>query len=293
MKAPKRVKSYIACFACVCFSIAAILLSVSDRRNMARATFNNLSHEVVSERPYVSAEVTEAPAEEEPEEEEEAEEEDDGWDGEGAELSVDFDTLLSENKDTIGWIHIPAVDVSYPLLYYPGDNDYYINRDFDGNYSEAGVIYLECTNNPDLEDKNSLIYGHNMADGSMFGDLHKLQLDEDLYTDHPYFYIYKPDGSVNRYSIFSYYPTQKGSNTYLTIQTKEGYDYYSNMAEYHSVRDIDVSFKDDPPIVTLSTCHGGAGTTKRFVVHGILDGTCELSEEEQDQADAQDSRRKP
>ena len=292
MKTPKRVKTYIACFVCVCFSIAAMLLSITDRRNLERASYNNLTHEVVAEREENKIERPEPPAEEE-EPEEEEEEAVDGWDGEGAELTVDFDTLLSENEDTIGWIHIPAVDISYPLLYYPGDNDYYINRDFEGRYSEAGVIYLECTNNPNLEDKNSLIYGHNMADGTMFGDLHKLQLDEDLYTDHPYFYIYKPDGSVNRYSIFSYYPTQKGSNTYLTIQSKEGYDYYSNMAEYHSVRDIDVSFKDDPPIVTLSTCHGGAGTTKRFVVHGILDGTYELSESEQDQADAQDSRRKP
>lgn len=287
MKAQKRVKTYIAFALCVLISLAAVVFNVTDRRNMARAAYDALTEEVVSERTYVNADMPEAPAEEE-EEEPEEEEDDDGWDGEGADLTVDFDTLLEENGDTIGWIHIPAVDVSYPLLYYAENNDYYINRDFDKRYSAAGVIYLECTNNPDLEDPNSLIYGHNMADGSMFGDLHKIQTDEDLYTEHPYFYIYKPDGTVNRYSIFSYYPTQKGSLTYSTIISKEGYDYYSDMAENNSVRDIDVSFEDDPPIVTLSTCHGAAGTTKRFVVHGILDGRCDLSKIDRDRAEAED-----
>ncbi|MBR0163524.1 MAG: class B sortase [Lachnospiraceae bacterium] len=274
MKNPKKkVLSYLTLLICAMFSLGAVVLHLRIQRFTAQAAFEELRHEVVTARgPMIGGEDTEA------EKEEEEAEDPDGWDGTGAELTVDFDRLLAENDDTIGWLHVPAVDVSYPLLYYPENNDYYLNRSFDRTYSGAGVIYLECTNDPELMDPNSLIYGHNMADGTMFGDLHHLMSDETLAEEEPYFYIYKKDGTVNRYRIFSYYQTNAGSTTYSLIESDRGYEIYTSMARELSVIDVETSFEDSPEIVTLSTCHGGAGTTRRFVVHGVHMGSARMAD---------------
>lgn len=273
-KEKRRNASYTALTVCAVLCLAAISLLAAERRYSAKTAYARLLAESVTEAP--------AAAQTEQTQEENVEEEavdPDAWDGSGAVLSVDFPELISENEDTIGWLHIPAIDVSYPVVYYADNNDYYINRAFDRSYSAAGVIYLECTNDPDLTDPNSLIYGHNMGDGSMFGALYTLQQKETLEDADPYFYIYKPDGTVNRYRIFSCYQTTAGSETFSTIASDEGYEYYTQMALELAANEVEVSFEDHPLIVTLTTCHGGAGTTRRFAVHGVLDGSYALRDD--------------
>ena len=198
-----------------------------------------------------------------------------GWDGTGAALTVDFKQLLSENKDTIAWLDVPAADISYPVLYAP-DNDYYANRSFDGLESASGAIYLECTNAVTFDDRNSFIYGHNMRDKSMFGRLQERFQEAGVYEAQPYFYLYLPDGSVNRYHVYSYYETSTGTDTYSTFTEDDAYDYYMYLTRTLSETQETVEISGRPPIVTLSTCAGPSGTVKRFVVHGVLDGQAEV-----------------
>ena len=198
------------------------------------------------------------------------------WDGTGAVLSVDFETLLAENPDTVAWLHMPATGLNDPVVHYAEDNDYYLHRAFDGSESAAGSIYLECTNGPDFADAHSLVYGHNMADGSMFGALQRRMQTEDAWKTEPYFYLYLKDGSVCRYLVFSFYETEKNSDTYVTFSEEDAYDWYVYYAKTRSEAETGQEdaglFLERPPVVTLSTCAGPAGTTRRFVVHGVQDG---------------------
>ncbi|MBR0173782.1 MAG: class B sortase [Lachnospiraceae bacterium] len=163
------------------------------------------------------------------------------------------------------------------------------------NDSAAGSIYLECTNATAFTDRNSLIYGHNMRDKSMFGALQERFLQEGNYLSMPFFYVYLPDGTVNRYFIFSYYETSVGSDTFSTFTEDDAYDYYVYYAKTlteakeeasavleqagvaDAVTEAGALFAERAPIVTLSTCAGPSGTTKRFVVHGVLYGTAGMT----------------
>ena len=280
----KHLGVFAICAACALTFVGAAAFNIGIRGE-ALTTYAALEEEVVSMRAPVKT--NEPEANEGASNEEEKEEDPFAWDGEGAELTIDFEKLLEKNDDTIAWLHVPAVDISYPVLYYPYDNDYYLNRAFDGSYSSAGVIYLEHTNKPDFSELNSFLYGHNMGDGSMFGDLHHLGLDETLYEEHPYFYLYEPDGQVRKYLIVSFYQTNSGSRTYFVPEKDEAYDNYVKerleQALYEPEEDmqeeIDKRIEQRASLVTLSTCHGAAGTTKRFVVHGVLDGICVPEEE--------------
>lgn len=280
----KHIGLFAICAACALAFTGAAAFNTGVRGE-ALTTYAALEEEVVTMRAPVTIEQPEA--DEGATDEEEKEADPFAWNGDGAELTIDFDTLVEKNDDTIAWLHVPAVDISYPVLYYPYDNDYYLNRAFDGSYSSAGVIYLEHTNKPDLSEKNSFLYGHNMGDGSMFGDLHLLGLDDTLYTEHPYFYIYEPDGTVRKYLIVSYYQTQTGSSTYFVPEEDKAYDRYVkermemaiNKPEEELEETIKERIDERASLVTLSTCHGAAGTTRRFVVHGVLDGICTPEEE--------------
>lgn len=81
-----------------------------------------------------------------------------------------FDELREVNDDVIGWITIDGTNVDYPVLQ-GNTNLEYMNKDVYGDFSLAGSIFLDIRNSPDFSDNYSLIYGHNMDDHLMFGDL--------------------------------------------------------------------------------------------------------------------------
>lgn len=91
---------------------------------------------------------------------------------------IDFEKVKEENRDIYAWIKIPGLSVDYPVLRKPGDDDYYLRRNLRGKYSVAGCLYTQASyNGDDFSDRVTIIYGHNMTDGSMFGML------EDTYSN--------------------------------------------------------------------------------------------------------------
>ena len=91
---------------------------------------------------------------------------------------IDFEKAREENRDIYAWIKIPGLPVDYPVLRKPGDDDYYLRRNLQGKYSVAGCLYTQAKyNGDDFSDRVTIIYGHNMTDGSMFGML------EDTYSN--------------------------------------------------------------------------------------------------------------
>ena len=103
---------------------------------------------------------------------------------------VDFDELMKINKDTVGWIRFykEPSQINYPVVQ-GADNDLYLHKTFSANENTLGAIFVDAAARSDFTDKNTIIYGHRMKDGSMFRKLEEYK-DKDFWKENPYFYIY-------------------------------------------------------------------------------------------------------
>ena len=88
-------------------------------------------------------------------------------------LKVDFDELRKINPDVVGWIRYKCANIDYPVVQ-GRDNSKYLHTRFDGNYSEFGTLFVDAATEAPFEQFNTIVYGHHMQDGSMFGSLKKL-----------------------------------------------------------------------------------------------------------------------
>lgn len=182
-------------------------------------------------------------------------------------IEVDFDKLKSVNEDVVGWIYVDALpNISYPIVK-GKDNQTYLHQTYEKNYNFAGTIFVDYENSGDFSDCNTLVYGHNMKNGSMFGHLKKFREDDKLYKQDKYFWILTPERNY-RYEIISAYTTGVNSDTYTLFKGpgEEFEKYLETIKGYSEIQtdDTDLTIKDR--IVTLSTCTGNEST--RFVVQG-------------------------
>ena len=182
---------------------------------------------------------------------------------------VNFDELLAINPDTVGWIRFSPEpsQINYPVVQ-GDDNDLYLHKTFSANDNTVGAIFVNVYNNPDFNDRNTIIYGHRMNDNSMFHDLAKYE-DKSFWESNPYFYIYTPDGREITYHIYSTGVVKDVSDTYLTeFASDEEYQAFLNMTKEVAAYDTGVEVGTDDVIVTLSTCTK-ASNDDRFVVRGV------------------------
>jgi len=169
-------------------------------------------------------------------------------------LFVDFKSLMAVNSDIVGWLFIPDTPVSYPLLH-GSDNHKYLNTTFDNKNNIFGSIFLDYRNDSDFSDMNTIIYGHNTSNDTMFGSL-KAFKDQDFAEDRLSVHIIRED-SVLVYEIFTIYETLATSDTYI-IGFVSSDSYKSYIADMTSKSIIDIGAPPDlEPIITLSTCTGG------------------------------------
>ena len=179
---------------------------------------------------------------------------------------IDFNQLLSVNSDIVGWLRIRALDISYPVVQ-GKDNDYYLHRTFEKTDNFAGCLFVNSYNMGDFTDQNTIIYGHNMKNGSMFGKLKNFN-DPEVFKKSRYFWIFTPD-FIYQYRIFSASVVDKTGLTYQISFTDDEFDQFISRAYSNSVVDNqDVTVTKEDRIVTLSTCTGDDST--RFVVMGKL-----------------------
>lgn len=124
-----------------------------------------------------------------------------------ADFSVDWDALRAVNPDIVGWVYMPDTQVSYPVVHRDGDDSYYLNHDFNGNTrnmvgAEYGCIMLSGENKGDFSDAVNVIYGHNMANGSMFAELAHFG-DSANFNAHRTIYLLTPEGNyrLNSFAV--------------------------------------------------------------------------------------------
>lgn len=174
------------------------------------------------------------------------------------EKNIDFDKLHKEvSEDIYAWIYIPDTNIDYPVFQHPTDNAYYLEHNVDGSEGYPGCIYTENYNSKDFSDPQTVIYGHNMRDGTMFSDLHKYE-EQEFFDENKYVYIYTED-MVYVYRIFAAYQTNNAHQLLnFDFSKKENLlTYLENVRALVSelkLFDDDVEFSGDDQVLTLSTC---------------------------------------
>ncbi len=181
---------------------------------------------------------------------------------------IDVTALQERNPDVLAWIYAPGTKINYPVLQ-GEDNDYYLNHTWDGWKNSVGSIFMEYRNNPTFMDFNTILYGHNMNDGSMFADVIDFS-QEQFAKSHPYIYLVLP-GGILRYDVFSAYKAPVDGQTYgLSFNQEQTRVDFLNYAKENSTIQTGVAPKTTDLILTLSTCTG-RGYSDRWVVHARLE----------------------
>ncbi len=189
------------------------------------------------------------------------------------EKEVDFvDLQENTNADIYAWIYIPDSKIDYPIVQHPTDNYYYLNYNLDGSKGYPGCIYTEDYNAKDFSDPNTVIYGHNMKNGTMFAGLHHFE-DADFFDVNPYIYIYTPE-ELLVYEIFAAYEHSSEHLLYNHDFTDEvAFQIY--LDEVYNTRSMNCNIREgvgvsvDDRIITLSTCIANK-PDKRYLVQGVL-----------------------
>lgn len=189
------------------------------------------------------------------------------------EKEIDFEDLqVNTNEHIYAWVYIPDTKIDYPILQHPDNNLYYLERNLDGSKGYPGCIYTEDYNSKDFTDPNTVLYGHNMKNGTMFAGLHKYE-DMQYLEEHPYVYVYTPD-ELLVYEIFAAY---EYSNAHLLLNwdlTNEAF-YKQYLEEIKEVRSMTYNYREDvevtteDKILTMSTCIANK-PNNRYLVQGVL-----------------------
>ena len=194
------------------------------------------------------------------------------------EVPINFEELNRVNEDIYAWINIPGDDPETPLADYPilqsspnDDDNYYLNHNVNKKSSVYGAIYTQGYNNKDFGDFNTLIYGHNMRNGTMFGCLKKYR-DKTYFDSHRDINIYMP-GRILKYKIFAAYVFDDRhillSFDFSNEAEREVYlDTVFNQRKLSANYSDDIEVGVDDKIITLSTCTSNEG--ERYLVQGVL-----------------------
>ena len=182
---------------------------------------------------------------------------------------IDWGGLKAENSDIIGWIEVPAVRIQYPVL--QGEsNDEYLHKTVNGEWRTAGSIFLDSENSPQMTDKHSIIYGHNMRNGSMFASLRNFN-EQEVYDSCPYFWICTEEKAL-LYRIVSVHVAMTEDESYtLFPSTIRNGDFSDWMDRETGKTQIEspVPERYIERLVTLSTCTPSSDNTRQLV-QGIL-----------------------
>lgn len=183
---------------------------------------------------------------------------------------IDMKAVKAMSPNAIGWIQIPAITRSYPIAQCD-NNSYYLTHTFTGEENSAGCIFMDARNYSDFSDHNTIIYGHNMYNGTMFGMLNRFEKKDFYDTNNTNFYITTSNG-VRAYQIAAVLLVPSDSIIYRIEFDKDvSFSDLLTLIKDNSLYQTGVTLLPTDYIVTLSTCTSDSGT--RRVVVGKYIGT--------------------
>lgn len=254
MKKPVKIVLIVLCviFLLIFVYSGYKLISTLHEYKVAEDTYNKISSDYVSTKKG-------------------QDKDNNGGDGnqitESSPVDVDFDALLNQCQDVVGWLYSENTVINYPVVQ-AEDNFYYLHRFIDGKYNASGSLFLDCTCYGDFSGKNTVLYGHNMNDGSMLASIRNYN-DQEYYNEHPVMYLNTPTQNY-KIEIFSAYTTDAESDTYKMFFESED-DFAHNLDDWRvqSLVSTNVDVSVDDHVITLSTCTYDFYNA-RFVVQGKL-----------------------
>lgn len=190
--------------------------------------------------------------------------------------TMDFTQLQNINPDIYAWLQLPDTEISYPVVQRQGNDSFYLNHNSDGAYSASGAIFSETSyNSNDFSDPVTILYGHHMQNGAMFGTLEQTYSDPAFVADHPMFYIYTPDKRLT-YGVFAAVPYSGEHILYYHDFTEKDVfcDFFANILA--STGDKVVLQPEYAPesgdrVVILSTCEQNNNVNRYLVMGTLLD----------------------
>ncbi len=182
---------------------------------------------------------------------------------------ADIDGISEEYPDVVGWICFEDGSVNYPIVC-SEDNDDYTHKSYTGEETRSGSIFLDCESSPDFTDPHTLMYGHNMKDGSMFGTLKKYKTSRNYYSGHQYFQIFTGNRKY-RYQIFAFEDVPSTHELYDAYGSSPT-DFYELIEKIRrgSYLDTGVPVDASDHILTLSTC--AKDEASRFIISAVRVG---------------------
>lgn len=180
--------------------------------------------------------------------------------------TLNFDAIWEIGEAAVAWLYSPDTRINY-VVAQGEDNDYFLHRLLSGGDAKEGTLFVDFRNSPDFTDSNTIIYGHNMKSGSMFGSLHRYEKQE-YYEEHPIMYLYVPG---NRYTL------ELLAGCYVGVEnpifsaippSEEERDSILYQAYHNSTFVSGITAGKEDRLVTLSTCAGD--DTLRYVIIGRI-----------------------
>lgn len=190
---------------------------------------------------------------------------------------IDFEKAREENRDIYAWIKIPGLSVDYPVLRKPGDDDYYLRRNLRGKYSVAGCLYTQAGyNGDDFSDRVTIIYGHNMTDGTMFGRLEDTYSNSEDFAKYSDITVYLPT-EEKHYKVIAAVP-------YSDLHIMEQFDrfetdedvlnfekFISDSSEVKAVYGRQWELNREDKLLILATCQKNNYDRRYIIVAKLID----------------------
>ena len=187
--------------------------------------------------------------------------------------SLSFDELMEMNSDIYAWLYVPNTNVDYPVCQSSdGNDDFYLDHNIYRQYQFSGTIYSQPLNKRDFSDPITVLYGHNMLNGSMFATLHNFE-DEDFFKKNNTIFVFTKDKLLT-YLIYSAYTYDDrhilySFNMYNESSLRSYQESTLDPRTYDGNVRKGITLDKNSKILTLSTCNGSGGNT-RYLVQGVL-----------------------
>ena len=191
-------------------------------------------------------------------------------------IPIDFAEVRKENEDIIAWLEVPETEVDYPILQSKPEmeEDFYLEHNLDGSGGYPGCIYIQKSNEADFSDAVTVVYGHNMKNGSMFAGLHSYE-NREFFDTNDEFYIYTPTTAQTYHviaavnyddrlipAVYNYFASDVDVSRFLG-------DIYALGEGAKNHLDTEVQLDPSMHYVVLSTCT--ANSSSRWLVIGVLE----------------------
>jgi len=183
-------------------------------------------------------------------------------------VKVNFDNLISQNSDTVGWIYINSTNINFPVVK-SSNNDFYLRHNFKKEYNSAGWIYADYRNNFDDLDQNTIVYGHNRRNGTMFSNLKFYLKNSFAKANNAKYFTFNTKSQNYIAEIYSVYKINASllsfSNNFNSV---DEYQAFIDKSISQSAVDFETQVSTNDKTLTLCTCDDN--TIYRIVVNAKL-----------------------